>query len=73
MASKGNKNDLDGINNHIYKFRASTISNVLPHQGAILLKTQEKYSTAYKNKFIVCAPIQAKRGDAMVNTIPTEN
>lgn len=52
MASTyGKQNELDELNRPVYKYKASTISNVLPHDVAQKLKTTDKLHHAYKKRF----------------------
>jgi hypothetical protein len=49
----------DSINKPAYKYKASTISNVLPHEMAQALKTHLQLHPSYLNKFVHSYPTRA--------------
>ena len=52
MATTYGKNkEREEINRPSYKYKASTISNVLPHDLALKLKTSDKLHHAYRTRF----------------------
>jgi|LakMenE18May11ns_1017448.scaffolds.fasta_scaffold8774414_1 hypothetical protein len=56
MATYGKADDLQELNKPAYKYKASTISNILPPHDPLMQLTHKKLDVAYKNKIELQMP-----------------